>query len=96
MLCRQIGLAFSIAAILAGCASMPTDTASDLDATDVADVDRAISDSPVANTNYLGGAGPDSIRKCRKEATTGSYVKRIVCEPKRDDREKLAVITSPP
>jgi len=96
MLRSQIGLAFSIAAILTGCASVPTDTESDLGANDTANVDRAVFDSPVVNTNYLGGAGPESIRACRKEATTGSYVKRMVCGPKRDDRNLLAVITSPP
>lgn len=96
MLCRQIGLAFSIAGILTACASVPTATESDLDANDVADVDRAVIDNPVADTNYLGDAHPDSIRECRKVATTGSYVKRTVCGPNRDDRELLQVITSPP
>jgi len=95
MLCRQIGLAFSIAAILTGCASAPTDTESDLDAKGSDDVDRAVFDSPVAETNYLGDAGPEHIRVCRKEATTGSYVKRMVCGPRRDDRGLLQVISSP-
>ncbi len=96
MLCRHVGLTFLMTAIIAGCASAPTDIESEKQAANAVDVDPTIRDGGVAYKDYLSGVDPDSVNRCRKEAQTGTYVKRIVCGPKRDDRDLLEVITSPP
>ena len=96
MLCRYSGLTFIMATILGACASSPADIGSEGSASNAVGNDPMISDDGVSNVDYLSGADPESINKCRKEATTGTYVKRIVCGPIKDDRELLHVITSPP
>jgi hypothetical protein len=82
--------------IIAGCASAPTDNESEKQATDAVDVDQTVRDGGVAYKDYLSGVDPDSVNRCRKETQTGTYIKRTVCGPKRDDRGLLTVITSPP
>ena len=92
MFCRHVGITFFAAAIVAGCVSAPREIESE----NAVDIDGTNHDGPVTDVNYLGGARPEGIRRCRKEASTGTYVKRIVCGPKRDDRNLLEVIASPP
>lgn len=91
---RYVGLTFVMVAIIAGCASAPINTESGNDVSDA--VDHAVDDEPVANMDYLGGADPKSIRRCREVAPTGTYIKRIVCGPPRDDRALISIISSPP
>lgn len=96
MLCRHRGLSFLMTAIIAGCASVPTDIESEEQAIDAVDVDPALRDGGVAYKDYLYGVDPDVVNRCRKETQTGTYIKRTICGPKRDDRDLLTVITSPP
>ncbi len=85
-----------MAAIIAGCAATPDDTASGKDVSDSSDVEHVVYGKSVASTDYLEGAPPESIRRCRKEVRTGTRVARTICGPPRDDTEKIPLISSPP
>jgi len=85
-----------VSVIIVGCASTPGDTGFERDVSNAGDVDHAVTNEPVASTDYLDGAPPERVRSCRKEAPTGTRVERTICGPPRDDTEKIPLISSPP
>jgi len=96
MFWHQIEITFFTVAIIAGCASAPSDIESDIelenDVNKVVNVDHTVDDGPVTFKDYLDSTDPNSVRRCRKEAHTGSRIKRTVCGPQKDDIDLLRVI----
>ena len=89
---HQIGSTLLTVAIFAGCGTAPIDSESENDVNQVADVGHTTEHGPVTNVDYLDGAHPDSIYRCKKEAETGSRIMRTVCGPQKDNIDLLHVI----
>ena len=89
---HQIGITVLTASIFAGCGAAPIDSESENEVNQVADVGHASDHGPVTYVDYLDGAHPDSIHRCKEEAETGSRIRRTVCGPQKDNIELLHVI----
>ena len=92
---RHVGIIFCMK-MIAGCASAATDINSDNNTNHGVDADDPVYNDPVAYKVYLKGVDPDRFNRCRKEVPTGSHLERIVCGPKRDDRDLIPLLSSPP
>ena len=92
MFWHQAGIIIFTATMMAGCASAPTAIKSERVIDQAVNVDQSSNDGPVGLEGYLDGVHPDRIAKCHKVAQTGSRLRRIVCEPKKDDRDLLGII----
>jgi len=94
---------------MAGCASAPTDigpeTSNDQSTLAIHAGDSAIGndqstfashsgDSATGNDDYLGGAAPHEIVKCKSVKLTGSRLPKRVCGPIKDDKALFGVIDS--
>ena len=87
-----VGITLFITTMMAGCAAAPTGIESE-NVIDHRGLARHTSnDGPVRNSDYVDGTHPDHIVLCRKEAPTGSRVRRRICEPKRDDSDLFSLI----
>ena len=95
MVWHQVGFFIVTTSIIVGCASAPIDMDSEKEVNRAVDVDYTVNDGSVASKDYLDNADPDSVRKCRRGASTGSRVSRPVCGPEKDNSGLLTVIGSP-
>ncbi len=92
MFWRLLGITIFIATMMAGCAAAPTAIESENVIGHRVLAGHTSNDGPVRNSDYVDGTHPNHIVQCRKEAPTGSRVRRTICEPKRDDSELFSLI----
>lgn len=93
---RHVRLTLFVAAIVSGCAAAPVSVNPEVNDDQSANAEVSATPGATSLSEYLHDADPKSLRRCRKEAPTGSNVNRTKCGPPRDDRELLPLITSPP
>lgn len=93
---HYVGLTLFVAAIVSGCAAAPVSVEPEVNGNQSANAEVSVTPGASSLREYLYDTDPESLRRCRKEAPTGSNVKRTQCRPPRDDRELLPLITSPP
>lgn len=92
MCLRLVGITIFMATMMAGCAAAPTAIESENVIEHRVRAGHTSNDGPVRNSDYVEGTHPVHIALCRKEAPTGSRVRRTICEPKRDDSELFSLI----
>ena len=92
MFWHQVGSTLIIAATMTGYAS----TSSVIEPEKTSD--RAVSathtedDGAIGSADYLEGAAPNQIVKCRESTTTGSRLRRTICGRGRDDSALFGLI----
>ncbi len=89
------GIFILIATTTTGCASAPTGAESEIDANQAVDIEGAITEKPFERIDYADDDYPPYAAGCRKEATTGTHVKRLTCKPAKDDSELIPLISAP-
>jgi len=89
---RLVGITIFITTIMAGCAAAPTAIESENVIEHRVLAGHTSNDGPIRNSDYVDGTHPVHVVQCRQEVTTGSRLRRTICEPKRDDSDLFSLI----
>ena len=93
MFLHQLASTLVIATIMAACASAPTDIRPET-TNDPPTLASHAADDAIGDDDYLDGAAPDEIIKCRRVKLTGSRLPKRVCGPMKNDRALFDLVDS--
>jgi hypothetical protein len=91
MFLHQVASTLVIATIMAGCASAPTDIGPET-SNDHSTLASHAGDDAIGNDDYLGGAAPHEVVKCKSVKLAGSRLPKTICGPIKDDRTLFGLI----